>query len=48
MAFLLKFTVSFLARDSDVLVLAKTFDFLLSERNDGFTICFANHGAGRT
>lgn len=48
MAFLLKFTVSFLAHDSDVLVLAKTFDFLLSERNDGFTICFANHGADRT
>lgn len=48
MGFLLEFTVSFLARDLDILVLAKTFEFLLSERNDGFTICCVNHGADRT
>lgn len=48
MGFLLKFIVHFLARDFDVLMLAKTSEVLVSERNDGFTICCAKHGADRT
>lgn len=46
--FLLKFIVLFLAHDFDVLMLAKTSEFLVSERNDDFTICCAKHGADRT